>query len=79
MIQYACPRCGAEDLVTGVIQATGSVRFRPSEAKFMTLHTADVPVQALMCVTCGGVVLLGDAKKLKAIRTTAEEPVAKRA
>ena len=80
MIQYACPRCGADDLVKGVIQATGSVRFRPDDAKFMTLHTADVPVQALMCAGCGGVVLLGDYQKLKAVRTAAEQPsLAKRA
>ncbi len=80
MIQYACPRCGADDLVSGVIQSTGSVHFRPSDAKFMTFRTADIPIQAVMCAGCGSLVLLGDAKKLKAVRAAAREAaVAKRA
>jgi ribosomal protein S27AE len=69
MTQYACPRCGAVDLVTGSIQSTGAVRFRPAGIKFMTLHTADVSVRAHMCVTCGALTLLGDTEKLRLVRS----------
>ncbi|HVP11766.1 MAG TPA: hypothetical protein VMV94_11335 [Phycisphaerae bacterium] len=67
MTQYACPRCGAIDLVAGMMQSTGAVRFRPSEIKFMTLHTADIAVKAHMCISCGAITLLGDIEKLKLI------------
>jgi ribosomal protein S27AE len=72
MTQYACPRCGVAELVPGILQSTGTVRFRPSEIKFMTLHTADVALKAHMCVSCGAITLLGDAEKLKLIRSTPE-------
>lgn len=68
MTQYACPRCGAVDLVSGSIQSTGAVRFRPTEIKFLTLHTADISVKAHMCVSCGALTLLGDTEKLRLVR-----------
>jgi len=68
MTQYACPRCGAVDLVSGSIQSTGAVRFRPVDAKFMTLHTADIGLKAHMCATCGALTILGDTEKLRSIR-----------
>ncbi len=68
MTQYACPRCGAADLVAGSIQSTGAVRFRPAESKFMTLHTADVNVKAHMCISCGALTLLGDTDKLRVLK-----------
>jgi hypothetical protein len=70
MMQYACPRCGATELVSGMMQSTGAVRFRPSEIKFMTFHTADIMVQAHMCAACGAITLLGDVEKLKLVRST---------
>jgi hypothetical protein len=72
MTQYACPRCGAAEPVPGVIQSTGAVRFRPSEIKFMTFHTADIAVKAHMCASCGAIILLGDVEKLKLVRSLPE-------
>ncbi len=68
MKQFACPRCGGEDLVPGHMHSTGAVHFRPSDSKFMTLHTADISIEVHMCASCGCVTLLGDAEKLKHIR-----------
>lgn len=70
MTQFACPRCGETDLILGSMQSTGAVHFRPTETKFMTFHTADVPIRAHMCIGCGAVVLLGDAEKLRLISST---------
>lgn len=67
MTQYACPRCGAAELVAGSMQSTGSVRFRPNEIKFLTFHTADIAVGAHMCASCGAITLLGDAEKLRLV------------
>ena len=75
MTQYACPRCGAADLVPGMLQSTGTVRFRPSEIKFMTLHTADIAVKAHMCTSCGAITILGDTEKLKLIRSAPDHKV----
>jgi len=70
MTQFACPRCGAEDLAPGQLHSTGTVLFRPAESKFMTFHTADIKIEVHMCTSCGAVTLLGDAEKLKLIRST---------
>ena len=68
MTQFACPRCGAEDLVPGRMHSTGAVHFRPAESKFLTFHTADIRLDVHMCASCGGVTLLGDAEKLRLLR-----------
>ncbi|MFH1417922.1 MAG: hypothetical protein ABII12_06510 [Planctomycetota bacterium] len=70
MTQFACPRCGAEDLVPGRMHSTGAVHFRPADSKFLTFHTADIRLDVHMCTACGGVTLLGDAEKLRLIRGT---------
>ena len=53
-----------------MMQSTGAVRFRPNEIKFMTFHTADISVEAHMCVGCGAITLLGDVEKLRLVRST---------
>ncbi len=71
MSQDACPSCGKPALVRGALQSTGSVRFRPFQAKFLTFRTADIAIQAHMCASCGCVVLLGDAHKLEQLKSSA--------
>ncbi len=71
MSQDACPSCGKPALVRGALQSTGSVRFRPFQAKFLTFRTADIAIQAQMCASCGCVVLLGDAHKLEQLKSSA--------
>ncbi len=70
MSQDACPSCGKPSLVRGALQSTGSVRFRPFQAKFLTFRTADIVVHAHMCSSCGSVMLLGDAQKLDQLKST---------
>jgi len=50
------------------MQSTGSIRFRPDGARFLTFHTADVPVRARMCAACGLIRIVGDPKKLRLLR-----------
>lgn len=66
----SCPSCGEPSLVSGTLQSTGAVRYRPLEAKFLTFHTADVNVRASMCSACGCVALQGDVKKLRRLQNT---------
>ena len=71
MSQEACPSCGKPALVRGALQSTGSVRFRPLQAKFLTFRTADIAIQAHMCASCGCVRLVGDAYKLEQVKNSA--------
>ncbi len=65
--RVACPMCGAQGFVSGTVRSTGIVHFRPAAARFFTLHTADVPVQANMCAGCGFISLSGDPEKLELV------------
>ncbi len=67
MKQNSCSQCGGTHLVTGMMQSTGAIRFRPLEAKFLTFHTADVTVRANMCASCGWICLVGDTDKLQLV------------
>lgn len=69
----SCPSCGEPSLVSGTLQSTGAVRYRPLEAKFLTFHTADVNVRASMCSACGCVALCGDVEKLRRLQNTPSE------
>ena len=64
----SCPNCGEPSLVSGTLQSTGAVHYRPLEAKFLTFHTADVNIRAGMCSACGCIALRGDVEKLKHLR-----------
>ena len=65
--EIKCLRCGGEKLAPGVVQATGTVRFRPDDSKFWTLRTGDVGIQSYMCTDCGTIVMVGDTEKEKAL------------
>lgn len=62
-----CFRCGSVRLEPGAIQSTGRIYFRPANSSFWTLRTADVPVEANICLECGTVELVGDVKKAESL------------
>jgi hypothetical protein len=39
--------------------------FRPEDARFLKLKTANVTVEACLCLDCGSVFLKADPKKVK--------------
>jgi hypothetical protein len=67
MEQKKCLRCGGERLEPGAIQSTGRIYFRPSNSSFWTFQTADVEVQANLCLGCGTIELVGDVKKAESL------------
>ena len=71
MAQIKCCNCGSTKLVAGGLQSTGTVYFRPRQARFMTFRTADVAVQAMMCCDCGVCTAVGDVAKLRELGETA--------
>jgi predicted nucleic-acid-binding Zn-ribbon protein len=60
-----CLRCGSTNLEPGSIQSNGKVCFRPKKAKFLSTRSADVCVKANICIDCGHMEFVGDAKKTK--------------
>ena len=62
-----CYRCGSSNLQPGAIQSSGKLHFRPANAKFWTFVTADVGVDANMCMDCGAIELVGDVKKAETV------------
>ena len=62
-----CPSCGSTCLEPGAIQSTGKVYFRPENTSFFTLNTADVPIEASLCMDCGYVMMIGDLRKANKI------------
>lgn len=55
-------RCGGSRLEPGTLGSFG-LTFRPSNTKFLTMQTNDVSVAANMCVDCGLIEFVGDARK----------------
>lgn len=62
-----CLRCGCARLEPGAIQSTGRIYFRPANSSFWTFKTADVPINANICLECGTVELVGDVKKAESL------------
>ncbi len=67
-----CRRCGSRELEPGHVQSTGKVYFRPQNAKFLTLRTADILLHANICLACGLVELVGDVTKARALTERAQ-------
>ena len=61
----SCLRCGGSRLEDGRVQSTGLLYFRPSNPRIMTVHTADIPVLANMCLDCGAIEFGGEVKKAR--------------
>ncbi len=68
MSDSKCLRCGETRLETGTLETTGRVSFKLEHAKFLTLHTSTIAVQALLCLNCGTIDLQGDVKKALALQ-----------
>ena len=65
----SCPCCGGNQLEPGSIQSTGRLTFRPDNARFLSMKTADVAVTANICTECGHVMLLGNVQKANELVT----------
>jgi len=63
-----CPNCNSTNMEPGTLGSTGKIHFRPEDAKFLKLKTANVDVAASLCMDCGYLVLTGDTEKTKALR-----------
>ena len=74
-VQAHCMYCGHDQLVTGRVQGTGRVYFRPQKTKFWTYRDANVKTDARMCARCGAISWFGDTSKLEDLRTD-EAPAA---
>lgn len=63
-----CIRCGSLNVISGDVQSTGKIYFRPKNTKFFTFNTGNISVNAEMCSDCGYISLctteLGKAKKI---------------
>lgn len=62
-----CQCCNGSTIAEGTLNATGRVSFRPDDAKFFKLKTANVDVQARLCLDCGALWLQADVDKVKAL------------
>jgi hypothetical protein len=62
-----CLNCGGTNMESGALHSTGRMSFRPADAKFLKLHTANVEVDADLCLDCGCVALRADTRKVKAL------------
>ena len=60
-----CPSCNSTNVTAGTLHSTGRVTFRPQDAKFLKLKTANVEVDACLCLDCGRVSLKADARKAR--------------
>ena len=64
-VEKKCLRCGSKNLESGSIQSNSRVGFRPKKSKFLKTKFADIGVKANICIDCGHMELVGDAKKTK--------------
>ena len=60
-----CQSCGGTNIEKGTLHSTGKIYFRPADAKFLKLETANIEVHANMCFDCGSINLMGNKEKLK--------------
>jgi predicted nucleic-acid-binding Zn-ribbon protein len=65
--QAKCLSCGGTNLESGTLASTGALHFRPHDAKFLKLKTANVDVEAKLCLDCGVVALTSDVAKVKSL------------
>lgn len=60
-----CLNCNGTNIHTGALHSTGKTHFRPSDVKFLKMETANIDVNANMCLDCGYISLTGDIEKAK--------------
>lgn len=61
-----CHRCGGNRVEPGSLGSFG-LSFRPANTKFLTMKSNDVKVDANMCLDCGLIELVGDARKAQSL------------
>ena len=62
-----CSVCESEDLEPGGIQSTGKIYFRPKNARFLSIKTANVEIKATLCLRCGHLDLIADPQQASAL------------
>ena len=70
-----CPSCNGTNMEAGSLSATGKIHFRPEDAKFFKLKTANVEVAANLCLDCGYVALTADTEKVKSLLDRKEQNI----
>lgn len=72
-VNKTCLRCGYSSLEPGRVQSTGLLYFRPTNPRIMTVRTADIPLQANMCLSCGTIDFRGEVNKARKLSKQTEE------
>ena len=72
-VKKTCLSCGSSSLEPGRVQSTGLLYFRPTNARIMTVRTADIPLQANMCLSCGTIDFKGEVNKARKLSKQTEE------
>jgi predicted nucleic-acid-binding Zn-ribbon protein len=73
--QTKCLSCGGTNLEPGVLRSTGSLHFRPDNAEFLKLKTANADVSAQLCLDCGMIALTADAQKVRSLTGKKQDAV----
>ena len=60
-----CLQCGSSSIEPGRVQSTGRLYFRLTNPRIITVHTADIPVRARMCLGCCAIDLGGEVDKAR--------------
>jgi DNA-directed RNA polymerase subunit RPC12/RpoP len=63
-----CPVCRSGRVDKGRLMSAGETHMRLDDAKFFTLKTGNIEVDAYICADCGSIYLFGDAEKVRALR-----------
>jgi len=69
--QRKCTSCGGSQMAKGSLHSTGKMTFRPDDAKFLKLKTANVKVDGRLCLECGAILLTADLDKVKELTNEA--------
>jgi hypothetical protein len=65
-----CKHCGSTNLESGELRNNrGPIAFKLAKTPFFTLTSPDVRVDAVMCLDCGTIQLIGDTSKARQIAT----------
>jgi predicted nucleic-acid-binding Zn-ribbon protein len=62
-----CLRCGSINIVPADLESTGKIYSRPKDAKLVAVLMSGVRVDAILCLDCGHMDLVVDAKKARAL------------
>ena len=65
--EMKCPTCQSTHIEPGSLHSTGRLVFRPEHAKFLKLRTANIEVDAGLCLDCGQIWLTADVARVKTL------------